>query len=109
MPAKLSTIVKRVQTLKYGENRKLLLEFHEYMKQAGTSERHQGNELLAMFYYAQFIGDTPLMAINKRQQITAFLDTKKKPKEIDPDEEWITTWNDYLGTLKHSSRWLPIV
>jgi hypothetical protein len=89
------------------ENANLLKEFHQYMKENGASERHQVNELLVMFYFANHLGlDNLLRDIKTRQQITSFLDSKRKPKKLDPDEKWITAWNDYLGTVKHFVRWL---
>ena len=36
----------------------------------------------------------------------AFLDTKIKNSQVDPDKKWITTWNDYLGRIKYFFRWL---
>ena len=76
------------------------------MKENGSSERHQGNELLCMFYYAQHLGQKSLLKVTKRQEILAFLDTKRKSKDLDPDERWVTTWNDWRGTLIHFFRWL---
>jgi integrase/recombinase XerD len=34
------------------------------------------------------------------------LDTKIKNTERDPEEKWITTWNDYLNRIKLFFRWL---
>lgn len=34
------------------------------------------------------------------------MQTKIKSKDIDPDEKWITTYNDYLHRIKHFFRWL---
>jgi len=44
--------------------------------------------------------------IRTKDKITAFLDTKIKDAQDDPDKRWITTWNDYLGDLKYLFRWL---
>lgn len=35
----------------------------------------------------------------------AFLDTRRKTKDEDPEQKWITTWNDYLWRLKIFYRW----
>src|ERR1051326_6163019 len=101
----MTSIVEKIKTLPNLRNRKLLQEFHEYMKETGASDSHQRNELLTLYYYALHLGVILLASINRRSQITAFLDSKRKPKDIDPDGRWITTWNDYLGTLKHFFRW----
>lgn len=36
----------------------------------------------------------------------AFLDSKKKEADKDPEKKWITTWNYYLNRLKLFFRWL---
>jgi hypothetical protein len=38
--------------------------------------------------------------IEQKEQILAFLDTKKKSIEQDPDQRWITTWNHNLTRIK---------
>jgi len=38
--------------------------------------------------------------------VTAFLNTKEKSKEIDPEEIWKTTCTDYLRRIKLLIRWL---
>ena len=42
----------------------------------------------------------------KKRQVIAFLNTKLRNKEEDPDERWTTTWNDYLWRLKMFYIWL---
>jgi len=44
--------------------------------------------------------------VEKKEQIIAFLNTKIKSKEEDPQEKWITTWNDYLWRIKYFFRWI---
>jgi hypothetical protein len=44
--------------------------------------------------------------VKQREIIVAFLDTRRKSKEEDPEQRWITTWNDYLWRLKMFYRWL---
>jgi integrase/recombinase XerD len=44
--------------------------------------------------------------VQNREQVITFLNTKKKDKEEDPDERWITTWNDYLWRIKYFYRWI---
>ena len=36
----------------------------------------------------------------------SFLQSKIKDKEQDPEQKWITTYNDYLHRIKHFYRWL---
>jgi hypothetical protein len=44
--------------------------------------------------------------IKNKHQISAFLDTKMKSSDIDPDKKLITTWNDYLWRIKYFFWWL---
>jgi hypothetical protein len=41
MPTKLSTTVSKIQTIPNGINASIIEEFHEYMKDNDSSERHQ--------------------------------------------------------------------
>lgn len=107
MSTKLSTIVAKIPIVPNTKNAKLLKEFPEYLIETGASERHQENELLVMIYYANYLGQKiEFIQVKSSKQVTRFLDSKRKPKEQDSDGRWITTWNDYLGTLKHFFRWL---
>jgi hypothetical protein len=107
MPAKLSTLVSKIQTVPNPRNAKIIEEFYQYMKENGASEKHMTNELQTVLYFAIFLGpDNCLLDINKREQILSFLNTKQKDDNVDPAKRWITTWNDYLGTVKHFFRWL---
>jgi hypothetical protein len=77
------------------------------MKANSKSEKYQNNNLKAIIAYAKFLGpDVTFYDIQKKDQILSFLDTKIKNGDIDPDEKWITTWNDYLGRIKYFMRWL---
>jgi integrase/recombinase XerD len=50
--------------------------------------------------------NTTFYDINAKEQITAYLDTKIKSVEEDPDKKCFTTWNDKLHRIKHLFRWL---
>ena len=45
MPSNLSTTVDKVMNLANQKNSKLILKFHDIMKENGASERHQNNNL----------------------------------------------------------------
>lgn len=61
----------------------------------------------AIVHFAEYLGhDTLFYDITLPEQITAFLNTKIKPVEIDPDKKWITTWKDYLWRIRLFFRWL---
>lgn len=59
-----------------------------------------------MIYFAKLSSETDLYEIHKRDQIIAFLNTRIKDSENDPDKKWIRTWNDYLQRIKYFFRWL---
>src|SRR5215212_10150769 len=107
MPSKLSTLVSKISAIPNNDNAKIIDEFYRYMKENGPSEKHMANELQTVLYYATFLGPyNYLLEINKREQILTFLNTKQKDENLDPSNRWITTWNDYLGTIKHFFRWV---
>ena len=57
--------------------------------------------------FAKFLGESKtFIDVNDSETIVAFLDIKRKTKEEDPDQKWISTWNDYLWRLKMFYRWL---
>ena len=76
------------------------------MKENGASERHQNNNLKAVLSFTQFMNSKSLAEIVNKDDIVTFLQSKIKDKEEDPDQKWITTYNDYLHRLKHFVRWL---
>ncbi|MFZ0655643.1 MAG: hypothetical protein WAM19_03255 [Nitrososphaeraceae archaeon] len=107
MPTKLSTTLKKIELVPNLDNARLIFEFHNFMMSNGSSERHQNNNLKAIISYANYLGQgVTLNSIKTSQEILSYLDTKIKTKEDDPDQKWITTWNDYLHRIKHFLRWL---
>jgi hypothetical protein len=108
MPTTLSTTVRHIyDKVPNSVNSKLIEDFHSYMKENITSERHQNNNIKAIIAFAEFLGpDTTFHQVIMRDQITRFLDTKIKDNSEDPERHWITTWNDYLLRIKHLFRWL---
>ena len=106
MPAKLSTTINNIQKIPNNENAKIVIQFHQFMKNHDTSERHQNNNLKTIIAYSIFLGDKPIKQVNKKEEILLFLQTKVKSKEDDPEQKWITTYNDYQNRIKHFFRWL---
>ena len=108
MPTTLSTTVRHIyDRVPNSVNSKLIEDFHTYMKNNNASERHQNNNLKAIIAFAEFLGsETTFYQISTKDQITKFLDTKIRSNSEDPDQRWITTWNDYLVRIKHFFRWL---
>ena len=107
MPAKLTTTINRIQTVPNPTNVEIVGQFYHYMKGSDVSENHQNNCLKVVIALANFLGaGTTFYDIKNKEQITAFLETKVKSHEEDPDKKWITTWNHYLNRTKLFFRWL---
>ena len=68
MVAKLSTTIEKIQSLPNSSNRITLNEFLFYMKNNGSSERHQNNNLNVMIEFAKYLDcDTTFYNINKKE------------------------------------------
>jgi integrase/recombinase XerD len=106
LPAKLSTTVSKIRQLPMEENVNLVLKFHEFMKENGASERHQNNNFKAILSFSIYFGQDYLGDLDKKEDFLRFLQSKIKDKEQDPEQKWITTYNDYLHRIKHFYRWL---
>jgi integrase/recombinase XerD len=107
MPVRLSTTVTKIASLPNSTNAALISEFYQYMNNNGASESHTNNTLKTNMAFAKFLGpDVTFYNIQRKEHITAFLGTKIKSVQEDPDKKWITTWNDYLNDIKYFFRWL---
>ena len=107
MAIKLSTTLTKINFVPNADNSRIIKDFYDYMKANGTSENYQNQNLKAMIVFANFLGsDTNFFDIKTKQQVLAFLDTRIRNTDIDPDKRWITTWNDYLWRIKYFLRWL---
>jgi len=105
MPTKLKDTLEKVRKLGNKTNSDLLLEFYEYLRDVRTSERYQSDILKVLVKFSEFINDN-LINVKKKERVIAFLNTKMKNMEEDPEEKWITTWNDYLWRIKYFFRWV---
>jgi hypothetical protein len=107
LPAKLTTTIYKIQTVPNSANAEIIGRFNDYLSEIDVSENHQNNCLKAVIAFANFLGaGTTFYDIKSKEQITAFLDTKMKSREEDPDRKCITTWNHYLHRVKLFIRWL---
>ena len=107
MPLKLTTTVNKIKSVPNAINSTIINDFYQYMKSNGCSEHHQNNSLKVAIAFAKFLGtNITFYDINKKEQIIAFLDTKIKTSDQDPDKRWITTWNHYLHRITLFFRWL---
>jgi integrase/recombinase XerD len=110
MPQKLETILKHVEEISNNVNRQLLLEYQKYLVSRDTSTNYQKDNIKLIHMFVRFIEEYKTLSYIKDQKtIVAFLDTRRKNKEEDPEQRWTTTWNDYLLRLKMFYRWLSNV
>jgi len=114
MPAKLSTIFKKLESVNTA-NQVVLKNFYQYMQSKDhKSERHIINLLNLLISLDKFYGpDIPFTSINSREQILKFLNHRYLPKEgkwvereKDAEGKYITSFNYYLRLLSVFFRWL---
>ena len=106
MTMKLSTTLGHIDRIANLTNASLVKEFYEYLKEIGTSENYQNQNLKQITGFARFLGgEKTFYDIKMREEIISFLNTKIKDIKVDPDKKWITTWNDYLWRIKYFFRW----
>jgi integrase/recombinase XerD len=107
MPAKLTTTINKIQSVPNQTNSVIIDEFYQYMKDSDSSVHHQNNNLKVIIAFANFLGPgIKFYEIKKKEQILAFLNTKIKDPNHDPEKRWITTWNHYLNRIRLFFRWL---
>jgi integrase/recombinase XerD len=107
MPVKLSTTIKNIELLENPTNINLIQGFYNYLKSNNTSESYQNQNIKALINFAKFLGpNRDFYQLSKREEILAYLNTKVKSKEEDPDGKWMRTWNDYLQRIKYFIRWI---
>jgi len=81
VPAKLTTTVEKIKRLSNRYNSHLILEFHEFMKENGASERHQNNNLKTILSFSQFLDSKSLIEVDRREDIAVFLQSKIKDRD----------------------------
>jgi integrase/recombinase XerD len=106
MTEKLETVLDKASSIANPVNSSLIQEFYQYMAGNRKSDSYKKNNLKALVLFGQELApNITFYDIQKKEQILEFLNKRIKPKSNDPDEKWITTWNDYLGRLKFFFRW----
>jgi hypothetical protein len=78
MSIKISTLLSKVDSIPNKENAAIIMDFYRYMQDKGSSENHQINNLKVIMDFTRFLGSEGLYNVCKREQITSFLNTKKK-------------------------------
>jgi hypothetical protein len=73
MPFKLSTTIEKIQNIPNPKNIEIVNEFLEYMRNNGSSEHHQNNNLKVVIAFGNFIGkNNSFYDINKHIQNSYF-------------------------------------
>lgn len=104
---KLSTMIRKIENILNATNQEIINEFLICMNKNGPSEHHQNNNLKVVQTFDNFLDKgTSFYETKRKVQISEFLDTKIKYHHEDPDEIWITTWNNYLNRIRLFYRWL---
>jgi site-specific recombinase XerD len=104
---KLSTTLIHLNSIPIPINASLVKQFYEYLKEIGTSENYQNQNLKQLINFAIYLGEEKtLYEVSTKDEIISFLNTKIKNSDLDPDKKSITTWNDYLWRVKYFFRWL---
>jgi hypothetical protein len=87
MPAKLTTTINKIHTVSNPTNAEIINQFYHYMKSSDVSVNHQNNCLKVVIALANFLGtDITFYDIKNKEQITSFLDTKLKNREVQTAE-----------------------
>ncbi len=101
MTEKLQTVLEKVSAIPNPVDPSLIQEFHQYIVDNRKSDSYRKNNLKALILFTYELAlNITFYDIEKKEQILEFLNKRIKQKSNDPNEKWITTWNDYLGRLK---------
>ena len=89
MPAKITTTIINIEKkLSNQTNRQLLGEFYNYLVGIDISKNYQNGLLKVLIGYAEYIGPSvTFYQIQYKEQIIKFLDSKRRPKNDDPDKK----------------------
>jgi hypothetical protein len=81
---KLSTTLIHLNTIPNPANASLVNEFYEYLKEIGTSENYQNQNLKQIINFARYLGvEKTLYDVKTKDEIVTFLNTKiKESKQL---------------------------
>jgi hypothetical protein len=86
-------VLKRIPNLKNETNRQLINQYHKYLIARDTSENHQKHNIKIIIIFSEYIDPLSFYDVKVKNIILDYLDKRKKNKQEDPDQKWITTWN----------------
>ncbi|AFU59723.1 hypothetical protein with integrase-like domain [Candidatus Nitrososphaera gargensis Ga9.2] len=112
MPITLATLQSKIQSeVQSRINARLVKEYDAFHELNRISESRRKNNLKGIIYYSKWLASKyPSMTLykvnNRELHILPFLNQYRKTAKQDPEEKWVTTWNDYRSRLIHFFRWL---
>jgi hypothetical protein len=104
MTERLDMVLEKFSTIPNPVNSSLIQEFYQFMTDNRKSDGYKKNNLKALILFSYELA--PNVNFYDIQKILEFLNKRIKPKTLDPNKKWVTTWNDDLGRFKFFFRWL---
>ncbi len=87
MLQKFSTTINKISLVPKA-NADIIRAFLYHLQNNNSGESHQNNAIQAMTAFGIFLKDIAFADVQKKDQILAFLDRKRKSLEEDPDQRW---------------------
>ena len=91
---RLENVLKQIDYIDDKINKDLINEFSKYLILKDASANYQRNCIKVMLMFAEFIEKQKglnISQIDSSDSILLFLDSRKRNREQDPDQKWITT------------------
>ena len=97
MPQKLETVLKHVEEISNDVSRQLIKDYHRYLITKDTGTNYQKDNVKLIYMFVKFLEESKTFYdVKDSETIVAFLDTRRKSKEDDPEQKWITAWYNFL-------------
>jgi hypothetical protein len=95
MTQKLETVLDKDFSIPNLVNSSWIQEFYLLMVDNRKSDSYKKKNLKALVLFSQELApNITFYDIQKIEWMLEFLNKRIRPKSDDPDEKWITTWND---------------
>lgn len=91
---RLENVLKQIDYVENKVNQDLLNEFSKYLILNDASANYQRNCIKIILMFTEFINEQKglnIAQIDSSDNIILFLDSRKRSREQDPDQKWITT------------------
>ena len=86
MTMKLSTTLIHLNSVSNPISTSLVKQFYEYLKEMGTSENYQNQNLKQLINFAIQLGEEKtLYEVSTKEEIVSFINTKIKNSDLDPE------------------------